>query len=217
MLKYFNQQWDTVPLVVVDVETTGTQPGRDRVVQVGLARFENGAMVASRASLIDPGIPIPEAATVIHGITDLAVQGMPKLEAFFEDEETKALLADAQPAAFNAHFDRHFVPPLLDDATWPWVDPLTLVRKVDRYVRGSKRHRLTAACARYGIELTNAHSADGDAKAAGDLFYKIGRSKFPKVYTMGRLLSWQLKEEAHEWARFHEWKVNAPPLEGASP
>lgn len=42
MLKYFNQQWDTVPVCVIDTETTGVQPGRDRTVQVGVVRFEGG-------------------------------------------------------------------------------------------------------------------------------------------------------------------------------
>ncbi len=213
MLKYFNQQWDTVPLVVVDVETTGTQPGRDRVVQVGLARFENGIMVGARASLIDPGMPIPEASTVIHGITDMAVQGMPTLEAFFEGAEVKALIADCQPCAYNASFDRRFVPSFTEDHSWPWCDPLVLIRKVDRWERGAGRHKLEAACARHGIELTNAHSADGDAKAAGELFYKLGRQEFPAEYTMGRLLIWQQREDAEEWARHMKWRANAPPRE----
>jgi DNA polymerase III subunit epsilon len=213
MLRFFNQQWDTVPLVVIDTETTGMHRGRDRAVQVGIARFENGAMVAARASFIDPGFPIPADATAIHGITDIAVAGMPTIEAFFDEPETQALLADSQPAAFNAEFDRYFVPPFQPDTSWPWVDPLVLVRKVDRYVRGSKRHRLTAACERYGIDLTNAHSADGDAKAAGELFFKLGREKFPKAYTMGRLLSWQRQQEAIEWARFNQWLSSQPPRE----
>lgn len=42
MLKYFNQQWDTVPVTIIDTETTGVQPGRDRTVQVGIVRFEGG-------------------------------------------------------------------------------------------------------------------------------------------------------------------------------
>jgi hypothetical protein len=61
--------------------------------------------------------------------------------------------------------------------------------------------------------LTNAHSADGDAKAAGELFFKLGREKFPKAYTMGRLLSWQRQQEAIEWARFNQWLSSQPPRE----
>jgi DNA polymerase III subunit epsilon len=213
MLKFFNTQWDTVPVVVIDTETTGTHRGRDRTVQVGICRFENGIAVATRVSFIDPGIPIPAAATEIHGITDVAVAGMPTLESFLDEPETRAILADAQPCAFNADFDRAFVPAFQEDTTWPWVDPLVLVRKVDKWAPGKGRHKLANTCARHGVELGNAHSADADAKAAGELLYKLGRATFPKIYTMGRLLIWQRRQEAEQWGEHMTWRANQPPLE----
>jgi DNA polymerase III epsilon subunit-like protein len=42
MLSHFLKPWSEVPLVLIDTETTGTRPGTDRAVQVGIARFENG-------------------------------------------------------------------------------------------------------------------------------------------------------------------------------
>src|ERR1041384_751619 len=147
MLKYFNQQWDTVPVCMIDTETTGVQPGRDRTVQVGLVRFENGAPVGSFSSLVNPGIPIPASATAIHGITDAHVAGAPPLAEVFAPPQAVKLLEGAQYAAYNASFDRYFIPPIGDDWSYPWADSLSLVRKVDRYARGKGRHRLGAACA----------------------------------------------------------------------
>lgn len=69
---------------------------------------------------------------------------------------------------------------------------------------------------RHGIDLTKAHDASADALAAGQLFFKLGREQFPKPYTMGQLLSWQLRATAHEWERFNRWKAQLPPLEKAS-
>jgi DNA polymerase III epsilon subunit-like protein len=213
MLRFFNTQWDEVPVCFLDTETTGTQPGRDRTVQVGIVRFERGEVVGSVSSFINPGIPIPEAATAIHGITDVAVQGAPTLGEYFERADVMRLLAEAQYGAYNQAFDRQFVPPIGEDWAYPWVDPLPLVRKVDKFAPGKGRHRLEAACARHGVALTEAHSAEADARAAGQLFFKLGRATFPSVYTMGRLLTWQRREEAQQWAEHMAWRASLPPRE----
>jgi DNA polymerase-3 subunit epsilon len=214
MLRYFNQQWDTVPLVVLDTETTGKYPGRDRTVQVGIVRFEHGVVVGSAWSYVDPGMPIPAEATAIHGITDQQVAGAPTLAEYFSQAEVVRLVTDAQPGGYNCGFDKRFLPPIGSvDWDWPWADSLTLIRKVDRYVGGKGNQKLAAACSRHGVELANAHDAAADAKAAGELLYKLGREQFPKPYTMGKLLSWQLRAEAAEWERFHIWRSGLPPRE----
>lgn len=215
MIKFFNQQWDEVPLVVVDTETTGKQPGKDRTVQVGIVRFEMGLPVASVTSEINPGMPIPAEVTAIHGVNDEMVAGAPTLAEFFARPSTVEILSGAQPCAYHASFDKFFVPPFQEDHSWPWADALSLVRKVDKWTPGKGRHRLEAACARHGVELTQAHNAGADALACGQLFYKLGRATFPKVYTMGRLLIWQRRQEAEQWADHVTWRANLPPQESA--
>lgn len=216
MLRFFNTQWDEVPTVWIDTETTGIKPGKDRCVQIAVVRFERGVPVGSAQDFVNPGIPIPEAATAIHGITDLAVKDAPPIDAFMARADVVALLDGAQPAAFNAPFDRYFIPPFGEDWTWPWLDALSLVRKVDRFAKGAGRHKLEAACKRHGIELVGAHDAGADARAAGLLFYKLGRQEFPQPYTLGRALSWQRRSEAEEWARFMGWLSTQPPKEAQS-
>lgn len=213
MIKFFNTQWDEVPAAWIDTETTGVKPGKDRCVQIAVVRFEGGEPVGSVGDFVNPGIPIPEAATAIHGITDMAVSGAGPIEAFMARADVIALLAGAQPAAYNAPFDKHFVPPFGDDWTWPWLDALSLVRKVDRFAKGKGRHRLEASCQRHGIDLIGAHDATADATAAGKLLYKLGRQEFPKVYSLGQALSWQRRSEAEEWARFMGWLSTQPPKE----
>ena len=75
MIHLFSKRWDSVPVVMVDTETTGTLPGIDAAVQVALVRFEGGEPVGRFSSLVDPCREIPEAATAIHGITNEAVRG----------------------------------------------------------------------------------------------------------------------------------------------
>lgn len=213
MLKFFNQPWDAVPTAWIDTETTGVRPGKDRCVQIAVVRFEGRAPVGMAEDFINPGIAIPAAATAIHGITDHAVKDAPTIEAFMARADVQALLDGAQPAAYNAPFDRHFVPPFGEDWTWPWLDALSLVRKIDRFAKGAGRHKLEASCKRHGIELSGAHDAGADARAAGQLFYKLGAQEFPRIYTLGAALGWQRRVEAEEWVRFMSWLSTQPPRE----
>lgn len=224
MIKLFNQQWDAVPTVFLDVETTGTIPGKDAAVQCALVRFEAGVPVGSACSLIDPGREIPVTAISIHGITDAMVKGAPTIEAFFAQPTTLELLAGAQPGAYNATFDRAFVPLQVwgDDWGWQWFDPLTFVRAVDRFVRGQGRHKLEAACERRGIKVAKAHDASADAEAAGRLFYKVvpeylQSEDAPERVGLGELLRQQRVIDANEGYRFLEWLSKQPPREAVQP
>lgn len=210
MLKHWNTPWRDVPIVVIDTETTGIRPGIDRAVQVALVRFEKAQVVACYACVVNPEIAIPEESTKIHGIKQADVEGQPAIDAVFRDPDVIAILDGAQPAAYNAPFDRCFVPPFGEDwANWPWLDPLVWVRFVDRYEKGTGRHRLEAACARHGVKLTGAHDAQNDARAAGHLMYAIfEKTLLPPDITLGRLLKWQRDRETEEWMRFNDWKAN---------
>ena len=183
-----------------------------------LALDHRGHLVAESGSRLDPGIPIPEEASLIHGIRDVDVAGAPSVETFFALESTRAVLAGAQPAAYNAPFDRWFVPPwALADWTWPWLDTLTLVRAVDRAVTGPGRHRLEAACARREIKLSVAHRASDDARAAGELFHVLMPLAFKtRQPSIGAVLGWMRAQEAHEWERFHTWIARQPKTEAAA-
>jgi DNA polymerase-3 subunit alpha (Gram-positive type) len=216
--KFFNLAWEEAPIVVIDVETTGVVPGADAAVQVALVRFEKRKVVGRFSSLVCPNYTqsnrvevrrlISEEATVIHGITDKQVEGAPGIETIFSDRRVRALLKDAQPAAYNASFDQRFVPAgAFEDWTWPWLDPLVAVRAVDRFVRGEGRHKLEAACARRGIPLVGAHDAEVDAEATGHLLYHV-LSEVPEIVdqSLGTVLAWQRRTEADQWAGFNVWR-----------
>lgn len=216
MIEFFNRPWDEVPTVWIDTETTGTRPGVDKAVQVGIARFERGEYWGGASYLVFPDRKIPEEATAVHGITDAMVRDAPLIGQIFTMlDGPRGLLDGAHPAAYNAPFDRQFAPPLTDDWTWPWLDCLSLVRVVDRFVKGPARHTLSAACSRHGVELIGAHDALADAIATGKLFYKLA----PIVYstwvdgpaTIGQVLQEQRIQEAREWFRFNEWRSRQPP------
>lgn len=214
MLAYFNQQWDTVPLCVIDTETTGKRPGYDRACQVGFVRYEGGKEVGAACFEVNPGMPIPAEATAIHGITDAMVATAPTVAEVFAHPRVTQLLDGAQPCGFNSPFDRQFVPPFLEEWSWPWFDCLSVIRVVDRYAKGPNRHRLAACCVRHGIELTNAHSAGADARATGQLFFKLAPQVFGRL-SLGDALRKQGLLEVEERHRFLGWLSKQPPREVA--
>ncbi|MFI1971438.1 DNA polymerase III subunit epsilon [Streptomyces cinnamoneus] len=174
--------WHEEPLIGFDLETTGTDPARARIVTAAVLETKGGEVVASRLWLADPGVPIPAEAAAIHGVTDerAAAEGRPAREVV---DEIAAVLTGhwstgAPVVAYNAGFDlslltaelrRHRLPSLgerLDDGrkTGPVVDPYTIDRAVDRYRKG--RRTLQAVCREYGVVLDDWHEAGADALAA---------------------------------------------------
>ncbi|MET9610751.1 3'-5' exonuclease [Streptomyces sp. NPDC006512] len=190
--------WHGGALVGFDLETTGTEPGESRIVTAAVIEVRGGEVHARRGWLADPGIPIPEQASAIHGIsTERAVaEGRPVREV--ADEVAEALaghwLRGAVVVAYNAAFDltllsaelaRHGLPSLADRLggaeTGPVVDPLTIDRAVDRYRRGKRT--LEAVCGVYGVTLDAAHDAGADALAAVQVARAIA-ARHPEVASL---------------------------------
>ncbi|OKI58059.1 3'-5' exonuclease [Streptomyces sp. MJM1172] len=173
--------WHGGALVGFDLETTGTEPGESRIVTAAVVEVRGGEVRERRGWLADPGIPIPEQASAIHGISTAraVAEGRPVREVA---QEVAAVLVEhwrrgAVVVAYNAAFDltllsaelaRHGLPSLSDRLggapTGPVADPLTIDRAVDRYRRGKRT--LEAVCGVYGVALDDAHDAGADALAA---------------------------------------------------
>ncbi|MFK4729377.1 exonuclease domain-containing protein [Agromyces mediolanus] len=204
-------------LAVFDLETTGIDIDTCRIVTayVGVLDRE-GRVIEQRSWLADPGVEIPTAASLIHGVsTERArAEGMPAARAV---AEIVAALADAAArglpiVAYNAAYDlsvlsreaeRYGTTPL--PGPWPVIDPLVIDKAVDRYRRGKRT--LTAAAAHYGVELVDAHDAGADATAAGRVAQAIARA-YPEV---AALAAAELHERQVEWARlqaesYQDWR-----------
>ena len=106
-------------IAVVDTETTGLYPSRDRLVEIAVMVLEvdggTGRLVRTLETyqeLNDPGMPIPSEATAIHGITDAMVKGR-RIDA----ARVARMLADADlVVAHNSGFDKGFVRQLVPGA-----------------------------------------------------------------------------------------------------
>jgi DNA polymerase-3 subunit epsilon len=173
-------------LGVFDLETTGVDTSTARIVtaHVGLLD-ETGAVVERKDWIVNPGVPIPEGAAAVHGITDERAQrfGRPPGEVVAEIlAAIRSLFGRGFPlVVYNAPYDltllaaeaeRHRLWPL--EVTAPVVDPFVLDKQLDRYRKGKRT--LTAASEVYGVPLTDAHDAGADAIAAGRLAQAMARS-----------------------------------------
>lgn len=68
------------PIIFFDLETTGTDPGRDRIVELALVKLYPDGRRDSYVKRLNPGIPIPASTTAIHGITDEDVKDAPSFK-----------------------------------------------------------------------------------------------------------------------------------------
>jgi len=66
--------------IALDLETTGLDASRDAIIEVGAVKFLDGEPVDSFSTLVNPGRPIPYEITLITGITDRDVIGMPAFD-----------------------------------------------------------------------------------------------------------------------------------------
>lgn len=153
-------------LVAVDTETCALGPGRDRVVQFCAQQLDGDLCVlATWTQLVNPGRPIPAAATAIHGITNEMVRSEPafaavgpRLRALFRpDTVFMAYNAGFDFGVLNSEFVRCGVDPLPLDQ--PILDPLLIERRVTSRSLGPTFERYT------GQALQNAHTADADVHA----------------------------------------------------
>jgi len=173
--------WHEGPLVGFDVETTGVDPERDRIVTAAVT-LDGGPLPAQSVTwLLNPGIEIPKAATDVHGITTARAQaeGQAPRAALRVIAATLAhqIRMGAPLVVMNAAFDltmldrelrRYDLVPLTGRLPGcrlsPVIDPYVLDQKADRYRRGSRR--LEDLAAHYGVDLDDAHDAAADARAA---------------------------------------------------
>jgi DNA polymerase III subunit epsilon len=197
-------------LVVFDTETTGLDTRHARIVTAYVGLIDNsGTPVESSEWLADPGVPIPEAASAVHGVTTEVAQrdGRVASEVVGEIGQTIAryLEAGIPIVAYNAVYDfsilhhetlRYGFSPLIDPK--PIIDPLVIDRAVDKFRRGKRT--LQMAAAHYMVPLDDSHTADQDAIAAGRVAQAIIRSHEELLDKDPLWLHEQQKVWSKEWA-----------------
>ena len=153
------------PICFFDLETTGVNVSRDRIVEISILKvFPNGNK-ESKTWLVNPEIPIPSEVSKIHGITNDMVKEEPSFKVIAPD--IKSMINNSDLAGFNSNkFD---IPLLAEELLRSKLDfnlENILTIDVQNIFHKMEQRTLSAAYQFYcGKSLENAHSSKADTLA----------------------------------------------------
>lgn len=233
--------WWEDKLLAFDLETTGVDVFNDRIVTASLVEIRPNQRPRTYSWLLNPGVDIPEAAAVIHGITTEHARASgtdPEVGLFEISARLGHALSSGIPVvAFNAAYDlsileaenhRHGLPTLAHRLAprpiAPIMDPYVIDKATSR--RRGKR-TLDAQCEFHGVTLAAAHTADADALAAARLLLVLLKKNkdlqgHPAMVLHNKQVGWRADQQSslrlylQKMGRpaddvFEEWPVRALP------
>lgn len=170
----------TRPICFFDLETTGIDVAKDRIVEISIFKvFPNGNK-ESKTWLVNPTIPIPPQSTAIHGISNEKVANEPVFNELASSVYT--MIKDSDLAGFNS--DRFDIPLLAEEMLRAGVD-FDMKNRVSVDVQTifhkMEERTLSAAFKFYcGQSLENAHSAEADTMATYEII-KAQLERYPEL------------------------------------
>ena len=177
------------PLAFIDLETTGVNPGTDRIVEIAIVKILTDGTKSVKRKLINPGIPIPKGASNVHGITDEMVRDAPAFKLVAQ--ELKQMLDGCDLAGYNSN--RFDIPLLMEEFLRAQVDFDMKGRKlldIQNIFHKMEPRTLSAAYKFYcNQNLDAAHSAEADATAT----YEILEAQIKRYPELGNNIESMLK------------------------
>lgn len=148
--------------VILDVETTGLNPAADKIIQLSAIKYDaTGRPIDSYDTYLNPGVPIPAAASKVNGITNRMVANAPLAEdirdSFFN------FLDDCLLVGYNTTFDLKFIESTFDGhfTGCPYVDALPIARESFSL----PNYRLQTVAAYVGFKSSRFHNSLVDCEA----------------------------------------------------
>lgn len=170
----------TRPIIVFDLETTGTNLVRDRIVEISILKVHPDGLEETKTRRINPGIPIPAEATAVHGISDEDVKDCPTFAQVAHS--LYDWIAGCDLVGFNSN--RFDVPILAEELLRSGITPDFHERAlVDVQIIFHKMEpRTLSAGYRFycGKTLENAHSAEADTRATYEVL-KAQVERYPEL------------------------------------
>lgn len=184
----------TRPLAFIDLETTGINLGADRIVEIAIVKILADGSKSVKRKLINPEMPIPKAASDIHGITDVMVKDAPAFKQVAQ--ELKQMLDGCDIGGYNSN--RFDIPLLMEEFLRVGVEFDMKGRRlvdVQKVFHMMEQRTLSAAYKFYcDKKLEDAHSAEADATAT----YEILEAQIQRYPNLGNTVDSILKVVGEE-------------------
>lgn len=182
-----NTDWRELPIVSVDLETTGLDPKKDKILSVGLVEMTQDSIHLNTAwhKIINVGSALPESTTVIHHITDDQIaegepleEVLPELIKRLQGKVMLVHYAFIEQEFINAACMKLYGSPFIIQT----IDTLLVARR-----RMEQRNhtvqvnslRLFNLRDRYGLPVYKAHNAFYDALSTAELFMAMAADIAP--------------------------------------
>jgi DNA polymerase-3 subunit epsilon/ATP-dependent DNA helicase DinG len=156
------------PVVAIDIETTGLEPERDAIIEIGAVKFRGSRVESEWSSLVNPRRHVPEFITTLTGIDDAMLRQAPKLEDIVAN--VQAFVGQAPLLGHNVRFDLGFLGKSIPSLSKRVVDTYELAAVV---LPSAGRYNLGALGKELGVLLPATHRALDDAKLTHAIYLRL--------------------------------------------
>ncbi len=164
--------------VIVDVETTGTDPKMADLVEIAAVKVQGGKITDRWSTFVNPGRPI--VGNQMHGIKDADVSGAPSPAD--AAKEALKFIGTSKVVGHSVGFDLAFIEAALADGTHfessAYLDTLTIAREGYPDLENYKLETLSRF---FSVDLTQAHRAAPDAEATANLLIWFSNDLPPRL------------------------------------
>ncbi|WP_343488425.1 exonuclease domain-containing protein [Allomuricauda sp. d1] len=201
----------TRPICFFDLETTGINVAKDRIVEISILKVHPNGNRESKTWLVNPEMEIPEAVVAVHGISNEKVANEPTFKQL--SKEIHNMIKDSDLAGFNS--DRFDIPLLAEEMLRAEVD-FDMKNRVSVDVQTifhKKEQRTLSAAYKFYCDksLDDAHSAEADTNATYEVLLSQ-LERYPDLETdVKKLSKYTTRKRTVDFAGFIIWDEDDEP------
>jgi DNA polymerase III subunit epsilon len=207
--------WD-VPFIVTDVETSGSNPVTNRIIEISCVTVQSGEIVSEFSSLVNPHQFIPEFIQKMTGIKNEIAFNAPEPEEVFPMISKLMTEANVVFVAHNVKFDWSFVKQSLirEKLPAPELEKICTLKLARRLLQPDLKKNLGSLSHYFNIIIKNRHRASGDALATAKVLIELLElvEKEFNVNTLQDLLNFQNRPLKQATPKFNNFESLGPVL-----
>ena len=180
--------------ICIDLETTGLNPKKDRIIEIGAVKVRNGKVTETFQQLIDPKQQLEERVETLTGISFKELEGQPTIQEVLP--KLREFLGEDVLLGHRVLFDYSFLKRAFTNEKIPFerkgIDTLKLARQ---FVTECESKKLESLCKHYVISH-QAHRALGDALATVELYQILVENYYQEDAFAPKPLEFKVKKES---------------------